>query len=83
MFIFGLEAEVYPPVKVKAEVKRLLVETVAALWDAGEKVQDRFDEYPELRKLYDDQFNVLLDTIERNKEMLLVDKITLDKDLKA
>ncbi len=50
----------------KANPKKLTPEKVAELLDAADLIQVKFDEYPELKELYYDQFSQLLDTAVKN-----------------
>ncbi len=50
----------------KPERVVLPLKTVDALAEAVEKISDKFDASPELKDLYYDGFNQMLDTIERN-----------------
>lgn len=57
---------VAPSEQIEKPRKTLPQKTVEALFDAAEKAQDQFDADPELKELYYDQFNQLLDMIEKN-----------------
>lgn len=50
----------------KPAPKKLSPEMVANLLDAADLIQVKFDEYPELKELYYDQFSQLLDTAVKN-----------------
>lgn len=48
---------------IKFERKTLPMQTVTALVEAAEKIQDKFEQHPELKELYYDGYCRLLDTI--------------------
>jgi hypothetical protein len=52
--------------KAKVGSKKLSPEMVANLLDAADLIQAKFDECPELKDLYYDQFSQLLDTAVKN-----------------
>jgi hypothetical protein len=61
--IYGIQRT---PTMAKPEPKVLSSETVEALVEAAEKVQDKFDADPSLKDLYYDAFCSLLDEVGKN-----------------
>jgi hypothetical protein len=57
-----------PLVNLKVEKPKLSPERVANLLDAADLIQVRFDESPELKELYYDQFSQMLDMVIKNSE---------------
>jgi uncharacterized protein with ParB-like and HNH nuclease domain len=57
----------------KPEPKAMPSETVEALVEAAESVQDKFDADPELKDLYHDGFSSLLDEIAKNVKTPIVE----------
>jgi hypothetical protein len=56
------------PVNLKVEKPKLSPEIVADILDAADLIQVTFDECPELKELYYDQFSQMLDTAVKNSE---------------